>query len=303
MDKFQTDPRRNRTCEQIYNELFSSVQLVSHVWLFSTPWTAARQASLSITNSWSLLKLMSIKPVMPSNHFNLCHPLLLLPSLFPNIRVFSNESLLRIRWPKYWTFSFSISPSNEYSGLISFRIDWFDLFAVQGTLKSLLQHHSSKASILQCSAFFMVQLSHPYMTSGKNVALTTHSKNKDHGIWSHQSWQIDKETVETVIDFILGSSKITADGDCSHEIKRCLLLGRKAVTNLDSILKSRGITLLTKVHLVKEMVGWHHQLNGHEFGWTLGVGDGQGGLACCSPWTRLSVWTELNWLDGPLSAK
>ena len=190
---------------------------------------------------------------MPSNHFNLCHPLLL-PSLFPSIRVFSNESLLRIRWPKYWSFSFSISPSNEYSGLISFRMDWFDLFAVQGTLKSLLQHHSSKASILQCSAFFMVQLSHLYMTSGKNVALTTHSKNKDYGIWSHQSWQIDKETVETVIDFILGSSKITADGDCSHEIKRCLLLGRKAVTNLDGILKSRDITLPTKVCLVKAMV-------------------------------------------------
>ena len=133
-------------------------------------------------------------------------------------------------------------------------MDWFDLFAVQGTLKSLLQHHSSKASILQCSAFFMVQLSHLYMTSGKNVALTTHSKNKDYGIWSHQSWQIDKETVETVIDFILGSSKITADGDCSPEIKRLLLLERRVRANLDSILKSRNITLLAKVHLVKAMV-------------------------------------------------
>ena len=135
-----------------------------------TPWTAAHQASLSITKSWSLLKLMSIKSVMPSNHLILCHPLLVLPSVFPSIRVFSSESVLRIRWPKYWSFSSSISPSNEYSGLISFRIDWFDL-SVQGTLKSLLQHHSSKASILQSLAFFMVQLSHPHMTTGKTRAL------------------------------------------------------------------------------------------------------------------------------------
>ena len=127
-----------------------------------TPWTAAHQASLSFTNSRSLLKLMSITSVMPSNHRILCHPLLLLPSVFPSIRVFSNESVLHIRWPKYWSFSFSISPSNEYSGLISLKIDWFDLFAVQGTLKSLFQHHSVKASILQHSAFFIVQVSHPY---------------------------------------------------------------------------------------------------------------------------------------------
>ena len=127
------------------------------------PWTAARQASLSITNSWSLLKLMSIESGMPSNHLIFCCPLLLLPSIFPSIRVFSNESVLHIRWPKYWSSSFSISPSNEYSGLISFRMDWLDLLAVQGTLRSLLQHHSSKASILQCSAFFIVQLSHPYI--------------------------------------------------------------------------------------------------------------------------------------------
>ena len=133
---------------------------------------AASQASLAITNSWSLLKFMSIKSMIPSNHLILCRPLLLPPSIFPSIRVFSNESVLHIRWPKYWSFSFSISPSNEYSGLISFRIDWFDLLAVQGTLKSLLQHHSSKASILQCSAFFIVQLSHPYMTTGKTTALT-----------------------------------------------------------------------------------------------------------------------------------
>ena len=146
--------------------ILCSVQSFSHVRLFATPWTAARQASLSITNSWSMLKLMSIKLVMPSNHLNLCRPLLLLPSIFPNIRVFPKESALHIRWPKYWSFSFSISPSNEYSGLISFRIDWLDLLAVQGTLKSLLQHQSSKASILQHSAFFIVQLSHPYMTTG-----------------------------------------------------------------------------------------------------------------------------------------
>ena len=129
-----------------------------------TPWTAVHQASLSITNSWSLFKLMSIESVMPSNHLILCHPLLLLPSIFSRIRVYSNESVL-IRWSKYWSFNFSISPSNEYSGLISFRMDWLDFRAVQGTLKSLLQHHSSKASILQCSAFFIVQLSHTFMTS------------------------------------------------------------------------------------------------------------------------------------------
>ena len=141
--------------------------MLSRALLFSTPWTVARQASLSITNSRSLLKLMSITSVMPSNHLILCHPLLLQPSIFPSIRVFSNESVSRIKWPKYWSFSFSISPSNEYSGLISFRMDWLDLLAVQGTLKSLLQHYSSKASILWCPAFFIVQLSHPYVTTGK----------------------------------------------------------------------------------------------------------------------------------------
>ena len=136
------------------------------------PWTAARQASLPITNSRSLLKLMCIESVMPSSHLILGHPLLLLPSIFPSIRVFSNESVLCIRWPEYWSFSLSISPSNEHPGLISFRMDWLDLLAVQGTLKSLLQHHSSKASILRCSIFFKVQLSHPYMTTGKTIALT-----------------------------------------------------------------------------------------------------------------------------------
>ena len=151
---------------------YSSVQLLSCVQLFATPWTTARQASLSITNSQSLLKLMSIESVMPSNHLILCSPLLLLPSVFPSIRVFSNESGLCIRWPKYWSFSISINLSSEYSGLISFRMDWLDLLAVQGTFKSLLQHHSSKASILWCSAFFIVQLAHPYMTAGKTIALT-----------------------------------------------------------------------------------------------------------------------------------
>ena len=150
----------------------SSVQSFSHVQLFATPWTAAHQSFLSITNSQSLLKLMSIESVMPSNHLILCHPLSLLPSIFSSITVFSNESVLRIRWPKDWNFSFSISPSNEYSGLISFRMYWLDLFAVQGTLKSLHQHHSSKASILGCSAFFVVQFSHPYMTIGQTIALT-----------------------------------------------------------------------------------------------------------------------------------
>ena len=150
---------------------FSSVQLLSHVPCFVIPWTAACQASLSITKSWSLLKRLSIESVMPSNHPNLCYPLLLLPSIFPNIRVFSNEPVHHIRSPKYWSFTFSISPSNEYSWLFSFRMDWLDLLVVQGTLKSLLQHLSSKASILWCSVFFIVQLSHLYMTTGKTTAL------------------------------------------------------------------------------------------------------------------------------------
>ena len=178
----------NRNVNQNYNEVLphisqnghhqkpsvqvSSVQSLSHVWLFATPWIAARQASLSITNSWSSLKFTSIESVMPSSHLILCHPLLLLSPIPPSIRVFSNESTLRMRWPKYWSFSFSISPSKELLGLISFRMDWLDLLAVQGTLKSLLQHHTSKSSILQRSAFFIVQLSHPYMTTGKTIALT-----------------------------------------------------------------------------------------------------------------------------------
>ena len=150
----------------------SSVWLLSCVRLFVTPWTAAHQASVSVKNSRSLVKLMTIESVMPSNHLILCRPLFLLPLVFPSIRVFSNESVLHIRQPKYWSFSFSISPSNEYSGLISFRMDWLDLLPVQGTLKCLLQHHSSKAPVLLLSAFFIVQLSHPYMTTGKTIALT-----------------------------------------------------------------------------------------------------------------------------------
>ena len=151
---------------------FSSVQSLSCVLFFTTPWIAARQASLSITNSRSSLRLRSIESVMPSSHLILCHPLFLLPPIPPSIRVFSNESTLRIRWPKYWSFSFSINPSKEIPGLISFRMDWLDLLAVRGTLKSLLQHHSSKASILRRSAFFTVQFSHPYMTTEKPIALT-----------------------------------------------------------------------------------------------------------------------------------
>ena len=156
--------------EQIILKSSVVVWLISHVWLFATPWTAACQASLSITISQNLLKLMSIESVMPSTHLDLCHPLLLLLSIFPSIRVFSNESALGIRCTKYWSFSFS--PSNEYSGLISFRIDWFNLLSVQGTLKSLLQHHSSKSSVLWCSVFFIAQLSHPYMTAGKTIVFT-----------------------------------------------------------------------------------------------------------------------------------
>ena len=158
--------------ENKFKRCVDVVQPLSHVPLFTTPWTAAHQASLSSTASWNLLKFMSNELVMPSNHLILCCPLLLLPSIFPSIRVFSNESALCIRWPNYWSFSFSISPSNEYSALISFRIDWFDFFAVQVSLKSLLQDHTLKASVLQHSAFFMFQLSHLYMTTGKIVFLT-----------------------------------------------------------------------------------------------------------------------------------
>ena len=158
--------------QDLHSVQFSSVQSLSRVRHFATPWITAHQASLSLTNSWSLLKLMSVKSVLPSSYLILCCPLLLLPPIPSSIRVFSNESTLRMRWSKYWSLSFSISPSNEHPGLISFRMDWLDLLAVEGTLKCLLQHHSSKASILWCSAFFTVQLSHPYLTTGKTIALT-----------------------------------------------------------------------------------------------------------------------------------
>ena len=166
---FSVKPQHESTI-QFSSVQLSSFQLLSHVQLFANPWTAACQASLSITNSESLFKLMSMESMMPLNHLILCHPLLLLPSTFSSIRIFFSESVLHIRWPKFWSFSFSISPTNEHPGLISFKMDWLDLLTVQGTLKSLLQHHSSKASILWRSAFFMVQLSHLYMTTGKTVA-------------------------------------------------------------------------------------------------------------------------------------
>ena len=181
-------------CKILKGEL-CSVQSLSCVQLFVTPWAAACQASLSITNSQSLLKLMSIESVMPSNCLNLCHPLLLLSSLFPSIRVFSNESILQIRWPKYWSFSFSINPSNEYSQLISFRIGWFDLFAVQGTVKSLLQYYSSKASILWHSVIFTIQLSHQYMTTGR-----THSYNH-----MDLCWQVMSLLFNTLSRFVIHS--------------------------------------------------------------------------------------------------
>ena len=174
------------------NAVFSSVQLLSHVQLFATPWTAAHQAFLSITNSWSLLKLTSIESVMPSNHLILCHPLLLLPSIFPSIRLFSNESALHIRWPRYWSFSFSISLSKEYSGLISFRIDWLDLLAVQGTLKSLLQHHSSKSSIIHGSlsnftlTFHFQALEKEMETHSTIVAWRIPWTEEPGGLWSMQ---------------------------------------------------------------------------------------------------------------------
>ena len=190
---------------------------------------------------------------MPSSHLILCCPLLLLPPIPPSIRVFSNESTLRLRGPKYWSFSFSISPSSEQPGLISCRMDWLDFLAVQGTLKSLLQHHSSKASIFQRSVFFIVQLSHPYMTTGKTIALARQTFVGK--VMSHRFMANRWKTSGTSGRLYFWGSKITADGDCSHETKRHLLLERKAMTNLDNILKIRDITLPTKVCLAKAMVG------------------------------------------------
>ena len=189
---------------------FSSVQSLSCVRLLATPWVAADQAWLSITNSWSLLKLMSIESVMPASHLILCRPLLLLPPIPPSMRVFSNESTLCMRWPKYWSFSFSISPSNEYPRLISFRMDWLDLLAVQGTLKSLLQHHRSKASISRCSAFLTIQLSHPYMTTGKTIALTLGSlesciQPSCTPLTQHTSFSVTDEDLCSLVKAPLGS--------------------------------------------------------------------------------------------------
>ena len=224
------EKEQTETC--IYTkETVSSIQLFSCVRLFATPWTAACQASLSITNSWGLLKLMSMESVIPSNHLILCHPLLLLPSTLP-IRVFSNESVFCIRWPKYWSLSFSISPSSDYSGLISFRIDWFDLLTIQGTLKSLLQHHSSKVSKIWCSAFFMVQPSHPYMTTGKTIALTrwTFVCKVMSPLWNMLSRLVvaSKEQV-SLISWVQSPSAVTFGAQenktcyCFHCLPICLL--------------------------------------------------------------------------------
>ena len=210
--------RQLRSWHLVPSVQFSSVQLLSCVRLFATPWIAARQASLSITNSWSSLKVMSIKSMMPSSHLILCRPLLLLPPIPPSIRVFSNESTLRMRWPKYWSFSFRIIPSKEHPGLISLQSKWLSRVFSNTTV----QKHQ----------FFGAQLS-----SQSNSHIHTWPLEKP-----STSWQIDGETVETVSDFIFLGSKITADGDCSHEIKKRLLLWRKVITNLDSILKSRDIT-------------------------------------------------------------
>ena len=230
------------------------VQSLNCVPLFVTPWNAARQASLSITNYRSLLKLMSFDSVMPSNHLILCHPLLLLPSIFPSIRVFSNESMLHIRWPKYWSFSFSITPSNEYSGRISFRMDWLDLLAVQETLKSLLQHHSSKASVLQRSAFFIVQLSHSYMTTGKNIALTR---------WAFVGkvmFLLFNMLPRLVITFLPRS--------------KCLLI---------SSLQTPSAVILETPKIKSDTVSTVSPSICHL---TPRVGDGQGGLVCCNSWGR-----------------
>ena len=193
----------------------SSVQSLSRVRLFVTPWTALCQASLSITNSWSWPKLMSIEPVMPSNHLILCRPLLLLPSIFPSIRVFSDESALHMRWPKDWSFSFNISPSNEHPGLISFRMDWLDLLAVKGTLKNLLQHYSLKTSILRCSAFFIVQLSHPYTTTGKTIALTR--------------WTFVDKVMPLRFNKLWGSWHCTGDRDQDHPHRKEMQKSKMAV--------------------------------------------------------------------------
>ena len=278
----------------------------------ATPWTAACQASLSIINSWSLLKLMSIQSVMPSNHLILCCSLLLLPLIFPSIRVFSNESALCIRWPKYWSFSFNISPSNEHPGLISFKMDWLDLLADQGILKSLLQHHSSKASTLQCSSFFIVQLLHPYMTTGKTIALTRQIfVDKVMSLLFNMlsrlvitflprskclliSWLQSPSAVILVPRKIKSATVSTVSPSICYEVMglKSWLTGKDSDAGRDRGQEEKGTT-------EDEMAGWHHGLDGRESEWTPGVGDGQGGLACCDSWglKELDTTEWLNWTD------
>jgi len=283
---------------------FSSVQSLSHVQLFATPWIAAHQASLSITNSQRSPKLTSIQSVMPSSHLILCRPLLLLPPIPPSIRVFSNKSTLRMRWPKYCSFSFSISLSKEHPGLISFRMDLLDLLAVQGTLKSLLQHHSSKASILQGSDFFTVQLSYPYSTTGKTIALAR---------WTFVGKVISlllNMLSRLVITFLprskclnfMAAVTICSDfggNDAKAETPvlwpphvKSWLVGKDSDAGRGWGQEEKGTT-------VDEMAGWHCWLNERESQWTLGVGDGQGGLVCCDSWGRKEsdtteqlIWSE-----------
>ena len=303
----------------LWYERFSSVQSLSCVHLFVTPCIAARQASLSITNSQSSPKLMCIELVMPSSHLILCRPLLLLPPIPPSIRVFSNESTLRMRWPKYWSFSFSISPSNEHPGLISFRMNWLDPFAVQGTLKSLLQHHSSKASILRLSVSFTVQLSHPYVTPRKTIALTRQTfvgkvMSLLFNMLSRLVITFLPRSKHLLISWLQSPSAVISEPPKNSivDFKEQLRSNQSILKEINPEYSLEGLMLKLKLQYfgqlmwrathwkrfwcwerlgqeVKgetedEMVGWHHQLNGHEFQQTLGDSEGEGSLGCCSPW-------------------